>query len=127
MEFMDLPPRQKRLGTFVRHATILTTVVLTLLVFHLADDEVTGEAKLSDAYGFTLIFLLTGYFIGWLPEPWAKYKRTSIDAFLMPAFFILIITYLYFSFRTYFVQPTATGTTVFLQLFVMIWLLCRTD
>ncbi len=127
MEFMDLPPRQKRRGTIVRHATILTTVALTLLAFHLADDEVTGEAKLSDAYGFTLIFLLAGYFIASLPELWVKYHRTSIDAFFMPAFFMLIITYLYFSFRTYFVQPMATGATVFPQLFVMICLQSRTD
>jgi hypothetical protein len=45
----------------------------------------------------------------------------------MPIFFLLILAYLYFSFRSDFIQPGATGVSVFLQLFVMICLLCRIE
>ena len=126
MEFMEFPPRKRR-GTLIRHAAILSTAALSLFAFHLADDEITGKAEVSDAYGFTLIFLVAGYYIGWLPGIWEKCKGTAFESTLMPIYFLLIIIYLYFSFRSYFIQPAATGSTVFLQLFVMICLLCRAE
>lgn len=126
MEFMEFPPRKRR-GTLIRHAAIGLSVVLTLIVFRLADDEVTGKAEVSDAYGFTLVFLVAGYYIGWLPEIWKKCEGRTLDSFLMPIFFLLMIGYLYFSFRSYFIQPGATGLTILLQLLVMICLLCRAE
>lgn len=126
MEFMEFPPRKRR-GSLLRHAVILATAALSLFAFHLADDEITGQAEVSDAYGFTLIFLVAGYYIGWLPSFWEKCKGTEFDSLLMPIFFLLISIYLYLSFRSCFIQPAATGSTVFLQLFVMIYLLCRAE
>lgn len=126
MEFMEFPPRKRR-STVIRHVAIGLTVVMTLLAFHFADDEVTGKAEVSDAYGFTLIFLVAGYYIVWLPEIWKKCEGKAYDSFLMPIFFLLIISYFYFSFKSYFIQPGATGLVILLQLLVMICLLCRTD
>jgi hypothetical protein len=125
MDFMEFPPRKKR-GTMIPHTMIVSAAALTLLAFLRADDEVTGKAKVSDAYGFTAVFLLAGYFLGWLPEIWKKTNGTVIEPLVMPTLIALILLYLYFSFRSYFIQPGATGMTVFLQLFVMICLSCRT-
>jgi|GEM_PF-4561498 len=126
MEFMEFPPRKRR-GTLLRHVAILSSAALSLFAFHLADDEITGKAEVSDAYGFTVIFLVAGYYIDWLPELWGKCKGTSFDFLLMPAFYASIMSYLYFAFRSYFIQPAATGATVLIQLFVMICLLCRAE
>jgi hypothetical protein len=124
MEFMDFPPRKKR-RTIARHLMILAAVVMSLVAFGLAEDEVTGKAKLSDACGFTAIFLIAGYYIGWLPEIWEKTNRTAAERFVLPVFIAMILSYLYFGFRAYFIQPGVTGIIIFLQLFLLICLSCR--
>jgi len=126
VEFMEFPPHKPR-GTLARHVSIVSVALLTLGVFRLAEDEITGKAEVSDAYGFTLLFVVAGYYIGWLPEIWRNGKRTVLGPFVMPSFYLLILLYLYFSFRSYFIQPGAAGFTILLQLFVMVCLLCRTE
>ncbi len=126
MDFMDLPPHRRR-RKLVRHVMIASTTILTLIVFRFADDNVTGKAKVSDAYGFTLIFLVTGYFVASLSEIWEKCKRTPVEPFLLPIFMALLLFYLYFGFRSYFIQPGAVCLTVCLQLFVIVCLLCQAE
>ncbi|WP_406698348.1 hypothetical protein V5E97_05765 [Singulisphaera sp. Ch08] len=123
---MEFPPRKRR-GKLIRHAAIVLVAVLTLVTFRFADDEVTGKAEASDAYGFTLIFVVAGYYIGWLSEIWKRCKGKAFDPFVMPIFYMLVLLYLYLSFRSYFVQPGATGLTILVQLLVMICFICRVE
>jgi hypothetical protein len=106
---------------------ILSAALLTLVAFRYADDEVTGKAEVSDAYGFTALFVPAAYLIGWLPEIWARCRRTTTEPLVKPAFMTLVLGYLYFAFRAYFIQPGAVGAAVGLQLLVMIVLMCRID
>jgi hypothetical protein len=122
MDFMQFPPRKPR-GRLIRHGVILSTAALSLFVFRLADDEITGKAQVSDASGFTLIFIIAAYYVGWLPDLWRRCKGTSFDLFLIPILSLSMIVYFYFSFRSYFIQPAATVTALFLQLLILIGLL----
>jgi len=124
MEFMEFPPRKKR-RTIIQHSMIISVAALTLVSFRLAYDEITGKVDVSDAFGFTLIFLVAGYYIRCLPRIWEKSDRTAFEPLVLPLFIAMIVAYLYFSFRSYFIQPGVTGMTVFLQLMVMICLSCR--
>jgi hypothetical protein len=126
MDFMEIPHRKRR-GTLLRHAMIVSAAILALVAFRVADDEITGKAEVSDAFGFTTLFLLAGYYIGWLPEIWEKCRGTAFESLIMPIFMMLVLAYLYFSFRSHFIQPGATGASVCLQLFVMICLMCRIE
>ncbi|WP_435008835.1 hypothetical protein P12x_000084 [Tundrisphaera lichenicola] len=124
MEFMEFPPRKKR-RRIVDHLMIFAVAALALVVFGRADDEVTGKAQVSDAFGFTMIFVVAAYYIEWLPAIWERTRRTAFEPFVMPAFIAMVLAYLYFSFRSYFIQPGATSLAVFSQLFAMIVLSCR--
>src|SRR5262245_26331826 len=82
MDFMEIPPRKRR-PTLPRHAMIVSAALLTLVAFRLADDEVNGRAEVSDAYGFTALFVPAAYLIGWLPEIWGRCRRTTIEPLVM--------------------------------------------
>jgi hypothetical protein len=97
-EFMDFPPRKKR-RAIIQHSMIISAAALTLIGFRLADDEITGKAEVSDAFGSTLFFLAAGYYISWLPRIWKKSNRTAFEPLVMPVFIAMIVAYLYFSVR----------------------------
>ena len=124
MDFMDFPTPEEP-SRLLDHAAILAACAGSLLVFHLADDPITGKAKVTDALGFTLAFLVAGYFIGWLPRIWAKSKATRFEPMVMPSFVAIILAYLYLAFRSYFVQPGATSIAVTTQMILMIYLSLR--
>jgi hypothetical protein len=126
MQFLELRPRRER-GALVFHAMILSVAALSLAVFRLADDEVRGKALVSDAYGFTLVFVAAGYYLGWLPEIWRKTGGTAFEPLVMPSFIAMVVAYLYFTFRSHFIQPAATGAAVGLQLLALIILSCRNE
>ena len=124
MAFMDLtPPKKRRL--FVDHLLIVSAVAVSLATFLMANDEVTGKAEVSDAVGFTVLFLGLGYFLAWLPRIWAKTKGTMFESVVTPLFIGLTLVYFYLGFRSYFIQPQATGLMIMSQLLALICLSCR--
>ena len=68
MEFMDSRPARSDEGSAIICRS--SPSPLSLAAFHRADDEVTGKARVSDAYGFTSVFVVAGYYISWLPAIW---------------------------------------------------------
>jgi hypothetical protein len=128
MNFMELPARKSKRSRWLPvHAMVLGVAVLTLAVFGMADDEVTGKALVSDAYAFTLLFAFAGYYLTLLPLLWKRTEASAAEPWLTLVLMAIVIAYLYFSFRAYFIQPGATGVAVFAQLLVMIYLSCRMD
>ena len=119
MNFLELPPR-KTPRAILPHAMILSTFALSLLGFVMARDEFSGRGQLADVLPYTTIFLALGYFLGWLPEIWGRTRGMAAASCVLPAFFGLIVAYLFCVFRVYFVQPTAVAATVVLQRLVMI-------
>lgn len=128
MNFMELPARKGKTRRWLPvHAMILGVAALTLGAFGVADDEITGRALVSDAYAFTFLYVIAAYDLALLPILWKSSKASRAEPWLTPILMAIVVAYLYFSFRAYFIQPGATGFAVFAQLFVMICVSCRTE
>ena len=124
MPFMDLALR-RRPRRWVDHLIILGTTAASLAAGRLTDDELTGRGQIADVAGFTALFVGLGYFLARLPTIWARTRRTALEVWVTPGFVGLTLAYFYLGFRSYFIQPGATGPMLLLQLLALVGLACR--
>jgi hypothetical protein len=95
-------------------------------VFHLSYDMHRGKGSVSDGAAFSVAFLGVAYYFGWLPSLWSASRRGRVRSLVMPVFIVLVLSYFYLTFKTYYIQPWATALCFAAQLGVLVYLSART-
>jgi hypothetical protein len=125
MDFLELQPGRKR-SAALDHLIIGVVFALTLAVFHLSYDMHRGKGSVSDGAAFSVAFLGVADYFGWLPSLWSASRRGRVRSLVMPVFIVLVFSYLYLTFRTYYIQPWATVLCFSAQLGALVSLSART-
>jgi len=119
-----LPQRRDR-SSLLAHLVVVGGCASTLVAFHFSDDERTGRGSVSDAAPLAPVFLLLGYYVGWLPDLWDISKRRWFGSLSLPIFVALVVVYFSLAFRTDFIQPGAARWSVLVQWLALIDLSAR--
>jgi hypothetical protein len=116
MPFPQVAARRRTLTIF-DHLMVIAIASLPLAAFR--------ETWKPGAVALSLVLLLVGYLLWWLPGLGVRTRRPWIDSLVLPAFMTLMMGYVFLAFLAFFHDPHATAFMVAAQLMALVYVSVR--